>query len=285
MAEEKVESRELTWWQLLPWTYLFRGFQIALDPNKLFLAALGIMVMTLGWLFLAFLFSLGYSKPAMPASAQDRPKVFAEVKERLKHYDLMHEAANTGGPNEVYQPIDVADTLPEYDVLVSQYGAAKDSEDRFDRAKFAANIKDYLNTPPKKDATDSELRLRANLAANAPRYIEKLGEPKEGGYLATWPFFEKRGPNPVLLILGRAKAWEHHGILNWLVTEQAPVLVEPLLKMLRPIAYLFSPRRPVDAVLLLPRHRLHLGRVVALRRCDYAHRRGSNRARRKDQCL
>ena len=59
MAEEKVEPRETSWRQLLPWTELFRGFQVALDVNKLALAAAGILVMAFGWWLLAVLFTAG----------------------------------------------------------------------------------------------------------------------------------------------------------------------------------------------------------------------------------
>ena len=59
MAEEKVEPRETSWRQLLPWTELFRGFQVALDLNKLALAAAGILVMAFGWWLLAVLFTAG----------------------------------------------------------------------------------------------------------------------------------------------------------------------------------------------------------------------------------
>src|SRR5438105_2557591 len=41
MADDKVEPRETNWRQLLPWTVLFQGFRVALDPNKLVLAAAG----------------------------------------------------------------------------------------------------------------------------------------------------------------------------------------------------------------------------------------------------
>ena len=41
MAEERSE---LSWRQLLPWTELFRAFQVALDLNKLLLAAAGIFL-------------------------------------------------------------------------------------------------------------------------------------------------------------------------------------------------------------------------------------------------
>ena len=59
MVEEKVEPRETSWRQLLPWTELFRGFQVALDLNKLALAAAGILVTEFGWWLLAVLFTAG----------------------------------------------------------------------------------------------------------------------------------------------------------------------------------------------------------------------------------
>ena len=39
MAEDKVELREINYRQVFPWTELFKGFQLALDPKKLLLAA------------------------------------------------------------------------------------------------------------------------------------------------------------------------------------------------------------------------------------------------------
>src|SRR5947199_10714168 len=56
MAEEKVELRDINWRQLFPWTELFRGFQVALDPKKLLLAAAGLLVMAFGWWLLALIF-------------------------------------------------------------------------------------------------------------------------------------------------------------------------------------------------------------------------------------
>src|SRR5260370_13128282 len=60
MAEEKTDAREVAWRHLFPWTELFRGFQVALDPNKLLLAAAGIFFMAVGWWLLAVIFSSGY---------------------------------------------------------------------------------------------------------------------------------------------------------------------------------------------------------------------------------
>src|SRR5260370_40155755 len=60
MAEEKTDAREVAWRHLFPWTELFRGFQVALDPNKLLLAAAGLFFMAVGWWLLAVIFSSGY---------------------------------------------------------------------------------------------------------------------------------------------------------------------------------------------------------------------------------
>ena len=56
MAEEKIEARDINIRQVLPWTELFRSFQVALDPKKLLLAAAGILAMAFGWWLLAVIF-------------------------------------------------------------------------------------------------------------------------------------------------------------------------------------------------------------------------------------
>lgn len=44
------------------WLNIFRSFQVALDPRKLLVAALGILVMSLGWWLLSVIFMSGYSR-------------------------------------------------------------------------------------------------------------------------------------------------------------------------------------------------------------------------------
>src|SRR5207253_10585409 len=63
MAEDRLEARETDWRQLLPWTVLFQGFRVALDLNKLLLAAGGIVVMALSWWLLAIIFYGASEKP------------------------------------------------------------------------------------------------------------------------------------------------------------------------------------------------------------------------------
>ena len=66
MAEEQTDSREVSIRQFLPWTHIFRGFRIALNPKCLLLAAAGILIMAFGWWLLAVIFSGVRSKPIWP---------------------------------------------------------------------------------------------------------------------------------------------------------------------------------------------------------------------------
>jgi hypothetical protein len=75
---------------------------------------------------------------------------------------------------------------------------------------------------------------------------------KPWGRLRTLPWFEDRGPNPYLLVTGNARTLGPQGkseklvlgestFFNWLLGDQVPVLLEPLVKFFRPIVYLFDP--------------------------------------------
>ena len=63
MADDRAETHEINFRQWLPWTQIFRGFWIALDHKKLLLAAAGILVMAIGWYFLAAFPSLARFLP------------------------------------------------------------------------------------------------------------------------------------------------------------------------------------------------------------------------------
>ena len=56
---------------MLPWTVLFRGFQVAIDPRKLLLAAAGILVMMAGWQMLTWIFGPG-TKPELAKYQLDK---------------------------------------------------------------------------------------------------------------------------------------------------------------------------------------------------------------------
>src|SRR5262249_35196308 len=77
--------------------------------------------------------------------------------------------------------------------------------------------------------------------ARASRYA-RLNQPKPYGLLSVSPWGEDRGPNPFLLVTGQSGVpWEPGFFWEWFGREQAPVMVEPLVKFLRPIVYFLSP--------------------------------------------
>jgi hypothetical protein len=75
---------------------------------------------------------------------------------------------------------------------------------------------------------------------------------RPAGQFRTWPWFEYRGPNPYLLVTGGIKQtapgstgssspWAGIGFFRWFATDEVPVLLEPLVKFLRPIIYMLDP--------------------------------------------
>src|SRR5437879_6342230 len=101
MAEDKVEPREVNWRQLMPWTVLFQGFRVALDPNKLLLAAAGILLMAFGWWLLSVIFHYDKPKPDDPdyqnvkVEGDQNPKVVGwdNFKKDLARWHVMHHTA------------------------------------------------------------------------------------------------------------------------------------------------------------------------------------------------
>jgi len=81
MPEEK-ESRELNFRQLMPWTELFRAFQLALEPYKLLLAATAIVVLTFGWWLLALIFGVDNQFGEWPPNAPRGTNPYAVVTDR-----------------------------------------------------------------------------------------------------------------------------------------------------------------------------------------------------------
>src|SRR5437588_6082596 len=104
-------------------------------------------------------------------------------------------------------------------------------------------------------ADEAARRSAADFEAAKQRYefLEDLaapeGEGRRVGVLRTLtsfrtaPWNEKRGPNPYLLVTGQeGRVWNQGHFFDWLLFEQVPVLIEPLVKILRPVVLLFNPR-------------------------------------------
>ena len=94
MAEDKIDGRETTWRQLLPWTELFRGFQVAFDLNKMLLAAAGILVMAFGWWLLAVIFGAtfantppGWPEQRLAKYGDDKQKAWIEFRRTFEDHD------------------------------------------------------------------------------------------------------------------------------------------------------------------------------------------------------
>jgi hypothetical protein len=248
MAEDKVEPREFNWRQVLPWTALFQGFRVALDPNKLVLAAAGILAMALGWWVLSIIFD--YKKPQLldynladftkaNDDAEREAQRWQKFKEEREKWHVMHRAAATAFPNQeeranfAYDAGDLADSKAEYDALnaaaakeeVPPIPGAPSSGDTMTRAQVQQFIK---SAPSERDAKVWVIQHKVLPPAGAMR---------------TLPWDEDRGPNPYLLVTGQAGTqWEQGHFWDWLLRRQLPVLVEPLVKLFSPVVYFFNPK-------------------------------------------
>lgn len=162
------------------WPNLFRSFQVALDPRKLFVAALGILVMSLGWHVLSRMFE--YSKPIR----NDYNK----------------------------------------DLLIKQ------------------GYKPPQEKPSDKEADDyyeAEKERQYQRALARWKTLDELAG--EGGKLRTLPWNEFRGKNPYLFAtdLSSSPSATWGGQILTYLSEQIPVLTEPLQKLLLPILKLSDP--------------------------------------------
>ncbi|HEY7308842.1 MAG TPA: hypothetical protein VH643_05685 [Gemmataceae bacterium] len=230
MAEGKLEGREATWRQLLPWTELFRGFQVALDLNKLLLAAAGIVVMWFGWWLLAVIFAAaGGFKDAPPLPREN--KYTSLPADQWKHFkrdrdewNLMYETAGIGDWGQKYEAEDLAATEQEYNTV---------------RAALEANDNDPVKAL---DALTQGKSPKLN-EQQARVYKAKLGKYKRYAGMSLSPWKEDRGPNPYLLVTGQAGIpWEAGRFWDWFVRDQLLVMIEPLVKFVQPIIFFFSPR-------------------------------------------
>jgi hypothetical protein len=223
MPEDKVEARELSWRHLLPWTEIFRGFGVALDLNKLLLAAAGIFVMWIGWFLLAWIFGATYAnQPPQVGTFTRETNPWAAFQRERNHWNLMHATAGVGNEFEKFDVEDLAESAEENERVRKVVGDGPD----YPESKLEAL--GQLQPPLDPD----KVRL----------YRARLGKTKPYGRLSYSPWSENRGPNPYLLVTGRAGIpWEPGHAFEWFAKEQFPVLIEPLIKLVLPVVYFLSP--------------------------------------------
>jgi len=105
------------------WTELFKTFQVALDPKKLVLAALGILVMFVGWWLLSIIF---YGARSVPNQLDYSPEIYAkrglspdeaarrsvaEYNAAVARYEFLKALA---GPEGETRPVGVLRTLNSF---------------------------------------------------------------------------------------------------------------------------------------------------------------------------
>jgi hypothetical protein len=246
MAEEKVEVRDINFRQVLPWTELFRGFQVAFDLKKLVLATAGILLMAFGWWLWAVIF-FSQSKPKW-----EQPK-YAEIAKR--YAPKSEEDAKAIEERQQKEAWDTfKDDRDKWNILLGAAGTKESYKDKQgnqkeapyyrDAGDIATSVTEYdAIKKPIDDAID-EMRARNELqrtvtvgGVDYPIYARPYGN------LRTWPWFQDRGPNPYLMVTGQAgRPWEASSFGHWLIFDESQVLLEPLFKFLYPVTYLLYPK-------------------------------------------
>jgi hypothetical protein len=186
MADGRDQSGGFSYRSALPWTNIFRCFQVALDPRKLFVAAIGILAMSFLWWLLSTMF--------------------------------YYKAPNRNDP--------------EY----SKGAIQKDFEGKNNPATGQPYKNEELEA-----AVENESQRKFDRDLAQWQQLDLLAGP--GGRLRTLPWYEYRGPNPFLFFtdaLGGTAADRDKAVRDF-ASGSVPVLIEPLVKLLLPVAKLVSP--------------------------------------------
>lgn len=228
MAEEKVELRDINYRQVMPWTELFRGFQVALDPKKLLLAAGGILVMAIGWFFLSWAFFSIQTEPTWGDGKEGTYGSWAAFQKERKNWNLLNEAAGTIAT--VYSPDDLAESDDEYKQIKTQFD------------KISEATKDEI-AKGKRGPVEITIQGKNSDGQTIDKTVRVASKPY--GKMSLMPWSEDRGDNPYLLVTGqvgpRGVPWDKGQFWDWLLTKENPVLLEPLVKFLRPVIFLLNP--------------------------------------------
>ncbi len=131
--------------------------------------------------------------------------------------------------------------------LVTVHGATLKVEQGF------PDLKKFREEAGTEDAIREKLANATGMTKDRiALFLQHLNRPvaKPAGVLSTLPWFENRGPNPFLFLTTQIKQFGSDSTgksryLIWFFGHQAPVLLEPVVKFLKPVAYLFDPRADI----------------------------------------
>lgn len=230
MAEDKLEQREFNFRQIFPWTELFRGFQVALDPKKLLLAAAGILAMAVGWYVLAVAAFAWHAKPQPTDPAYAGITGESEEATRQRAWQQFRE------------------DRARWNLLLSYAG---DASERFTDAGDLATKPEELeaHNPDGKSFSEAinEVIKALQTTGESERKVvfdgkEHLVHAKPYGALRSLPWDEDRGENPYLLATWQTGITAQPGRLGeYFLTREVPVLIEPLRKFIAPVLGLLTP--------------------------------------------
>jgi len=244
MVDTKSQPRESGTRLRLLGGEIFKGFKVAFGIHQIGLAIVGILVLALGWWVLAAIFYGSSTRPDWNPNEYPGDNGWHEFKSDRRHWNIRHEAAGDD-PNLVNDEAEVCDTLEEYDrvhFLLSNNLASLLTEVEREKNNTAVDVETReKNVAAAQKRVDDYRAWSAdpNVAARVAAVQKK--EKKPYGELRTWPWLEDRGPNPFLVVNGQAdpnETWNKGYFFEWLLTEQLPVLMEPLFKLFRPVGFL-----------------------------------------------
>jgi hypothetical protein len=205
MAEERGGTRDYPAWKPKPasWTKIFGTFLVALDPFKLLVAAGGILATAIGWWLLSVIFY----------SAWTEPKLEDFKAKANKNSSLAEEKDRNEWAEREY-----AKSLDTWALMHELAGPSTSSNKKY--AEY------YQKHNPDPKSWNTHLALGY------------------GGRYRTMPWAENRGPNPYLMTRSvvSGSGPERSAAISNFETYQVPNLVEPLLKFLTPVYYLFDQR-------------------------------------------
>jgi len=205
MAEERTGSQGNPAWRPKPasWTKVFGTFLVALDPFKLIVAAGGILATALGWWLISLIFYSAWTEPKL-STFEEKSKKDSKLE--------------TEDDRKRWAAKEYARSLDSWALMHELAGPTERSNDLYARY--------YQERHP--DVLSRNKRLESGY----------------GGKYRTMPWDENRGPNPYLMTrtVVSGSGPERREAVKQFGTYQLPNLVEPLLKFLTPVYYLFDHR-------------------------------------------